>query len=157
MGISADGKIFSFVDRIGSHRKIILQRLNHAGSPVQAPVVALRGKFAPADISNRINRDQRFLLYHQNVVSPKLFLQVLDANSLQAVGDPDRLAVSTRFGTQTAAIDPFGRFVLYVTDITHPLGESMLLFQALDALGRKSGQPKIIADRVNSGLDVLKE
>ncbi|MCI0603799.1 hypothetical protein L0156_12390 [bacterium] len=158
MGISVDGRIFIFLDGIGyPPGNLVLQPLDHDGNPVQGPVIAEKGRVTTADISKRINGDLRFLLYHSNIITRKLFLQVLHADTLRPVGEPDRLALYTAYGSQTAAIDPLGRFVVYVTGDGHPVGQAMLMFQAVDALGRKSGQPKIIADKVKSGLDILKE
>ncbi len=155
MGISADGRIFFFRDQIGTKLgKFVVQRLNHAGDPVQAPAIVATGRTAPADISNRVHGNQRFALYFGY---PTLDLQVLDADTLENIGDPVHLAKNTGVGNQTAAIDPHGRFVLYTTATEHPAGSRLLMYQALDALGHPSGQPKIIAHNVQSGLDVLKD
>ena len=157
MGVSADGRLLFFFNQEPSssglsEKGFILQRLSKTGRAIGDPVIHAHQKATPLDVSNRIGAN-RFVLYN----NPALFVQALRADTLEKFGDPTRISRFIAIGPQTAALDPKGRFVIYITGGGHPSGDRLLLFQALDGIGRPSGQPKVIADKVQSGLDILQD
>ena len=70
-----------------------------------------------------------------------------------AIGERNQIS-SDVVHYQSAAIDPKGRFVIY---ITREFGGSDLVYQALDLIGRPSGAPRVLATRVSNGVDLLKD
>ena len=159
MNVSSAGKVLLFENPIQGHRArwVMLQPLGANGRPVGSPVTIAKGQYIDAlDISNTLPGNRRFVLYrvlfgvHGGAFHHALFLQVVDAKTLQNIGGRITVAYNVGDPYQQAAIDPVGQFVLY--------GE-LLRFQALDATGHPSGLPKsILPDQpAAGGIDILKD
>jgi hypothetical protein len=160
--VSSDGR-FALV---ASGRKLFLQRLDGAGKPLGDAellnTMAL-ARFTPyyigADVTGLLAQGVRFVVFGtHDQDAARLYLQVV-TNLGKKVGDRIVLLGDRRADAShgsSVAVDPRGRFVLYAVDGTH-LGDNVLVFQALDATGHPSGQPRAIAYDVSSGIDILKE
>lgn len=134
----------------------MLQPLKKDGRPNGKSVISVEGKsINPMDISNPLPGGKRYLLY-TNEGTPgeaPLLLQVLDAKTLGRIGDPIRI-VQMGSTYQGVVIDPSGRFLLYHKAML----DDSLVYQALDATGHPSGQPKVISEgNFQLGLDILKD
>ena len=155
-GISSKGRILLFLDKIGNKPgRVMLQRLKATGQSIGNPVEVVRGSVTPDDVSNVVSRNKRFVIYNRDHIHPKLYLQVIDNDSLQGIGPAVFLANQTGFGLQTAVMDPRGRFVVYAQG--GPGKTSFVVFQALDSTGHPSGQPKVIGEKVQGGMDILED
>ena len=158
-GISSDGKVLFFLNQKSgsagiSENGFALQHLGNRGRPIGIPVIAAKGKnVIPMDVSGVVSQNRRFLLYTNSFSSPKLFLQAVDADSFAKIGNQILISSDIYILGQTAAIDPTGHFVTYIANG----GSRILFFQAIDILGQPSGVPKIIATKIVSGIDILKD
>lgn len=165
MGVNSGGRMFYFAERQEgpSRHRVMLQPLDESGHPKGSPYeVAKAERLYLQDVSGIIQSRWRYVLYAVDAPSElpgePLFLSVVDTRTHKTVGD--RIRVATGAGTigQNAAIDPLGRFIVY-----RPLrfgqhsSVDWLIFQALDATGHPSGEPKVIATGVNAGIDILKD
>ena len=159
--VSSDGKMAILGYKENKIATLLLQPLTSSGSPKRGSVVVLSGgkglRAASLDITNPMS-GSRFLVYveakfgaHQT-----LYLQVVSANTGTLIGSRIQIANGLATAGQSVAIDPLGRFVLYTVS-NFPLIGTQLMFQALDATGHPSGNPKQIASKVDSGVDILKE
>jgi len=156
VGISADGKILFFNDAKFNSSGVetalfTLQRLDLHGNPIGHPEVIAKGRLVPTDISNILPTGYRLALF-RGLPPLTLYVMPISNESLQRIGAPIRIASQTDIASQSAAIDPYGHFVVYKRFNT-----PYLFFQALDALAHPSGKPKMISDKVGSGIDILKE
>lgn len=156
LGVSADGKVFFFASIFTHPKSIVFQSLRTSGRPDgEGKVNQLNRGVTPMDMSNLLPGRRRYLLYRIESApgDPPLLLQIVDNDSLEFVGDPIKIA-ETRFGPQIAAIDPLGHFILY----KKPNLNNTLVYQALDATGHRSGQPKNLSvGNLGNGIDILKD
>jgi hypothetical protein len=151
LGVSPDGKIFFFINgKINSSDVsglgLVLQQLDPTGQP-KARKVLIKGATGAADISNKMANNRRFAIYSSHHI---LYLQILTADSLEFVGERIQISARGGSGTQTVAIEPSGRFVIFVK-------RRNLFFQALDPLGHPSGSPKTVATDVFTGVDIARD
>ncbi len=160
--VSSDGKFMLISDLITStnpnKQKLLIQRLGPMGHPIAKPVPLPTGGIPSAnDISGPLPNGQRYVLYSLDgsPSSPRnrpMFLQVINSAGTP-VGERNQIGLDV-VHYQSAAIDPKGRFVIY---ITREFDGSDLVYQALDVIGRPSGAPRVLARHVSNGVDLLKD
>lgn len=166
--VSDDGRAAAYVQPIGTSDSVLfLQPLDESGRALseRSRIAFLRasaeyGLLKSVDISNIIN-DHRLVAYIESPEKPDkktpdtLYVQKVNL-SARPIGD--RILVRQCLfleGSQSVAIDPLGRFILYVVHFSAKDFHQNLLFQALDASGHPSGSPKFIArDTVLSGVNI---
>jgi len=162
--VSSDGNMAILGYRENKTTTLSLQPLTVAGRPKGNPVEVVttpKGTTIPSfDVTNPIS-GSRFLVYVEFKVSSAagtqtLYLQKVSSGAGNLIGDRIQIATGLVTAGQSVAIDPLGRFVLY-TISNYPFPGTNLIFQALDATGHTSGNPKQIASKVDSGVDILKE
>jgi hypothetical protein len=164
--VSSDGR-FALV---ASARRLFLQRLDGAGKPLGDAellnTMALAHNtpyYTGADVTGPLAQSRRFVVFGTEAAgndqdAARLYLQIV-TNLGEKVGDRIVLLGDIHaYANQGScvAVDPRGRFVLYAVGGTH-LGDQALVFQALDATGHPSGQPRAIAYDVSWAIDILKE
>jgi hypothetical protein len=161
-GVSSDGRMaFSnnttTPNSFPTPRKLYVQPLRPDGLPTGTPVVSAKGDVPLAsDISTPLTNGSRLLAFF-DFQKGMIFVQPVDAaTGKKLVGTPYPIVTDGGQQTQTIAIDPKGRFVVYI-DSASCDGE--VKFQALDATGHASGTPKTIVSCSDTkfadvGLDI---
>lgn len=175
-GVAADGRAAHLIDRsLRDITKLFIQPLGARGRPKQDPkrirtLKNLQGGIVSADTTSVLSNSRRFLIYvsdkagESDLFSEKLFLKVVNAKTGEKIGsrillvEPDVANLERIGGPQQIAIDPVGRFVIYVL-FQSGISISTLNFQGLDATGHLSGPPKILTRKAIGfgGIDLLKE
>lgn len=129
--------------------RLLVRRLNSQGLPQTDPVlidkiVGFHSGISAADLTDRLPGKRAFVLYVRarggagETPIGRLFLQVIDSTTCEKVGLPFQLPTQADVrGFQPIAIDPAGRFVLFVDGFD-------LVFWALDVTGHPSGKRKIL-------------
>ena len=153
----------------GSSEKLYIQQLNEKGVPTGSPKFLAKFKdIESVDVTNSLADGGRFVVYTVDAgTTPddRIYLQRINAAG-KKVGSkkivntpPDRSEDS-----QTVAIDPLGRFVLFTMggDNYGCAGSDILVYQALDPTGSANGPLKVLAgcqlvtdDIMN--VDIVKE
>ncbi len=169
--ISSDGLslITNRYSDTGSIEQLFVQALDEKGSPVGSPKLLAKFKdIESVDVTNPLANGDRFVVYTVDAgTTPddRIFLQTINATG-KKIGSkkivntpPDRSEDS-----QTVAIDPLGRFVLFTMggDQFGCAGNDILVYQALSANGAASGPLKVLGscDLVTDdimNLDILME
>lgn len=156
--LSADGKFIVVADLItdpnANKKRFLVQRLGINGLPVNNAIPLPTGRLASVlDISGPLSNGRRYVIYSQDLgLNQHLFLQVIDSEGVR-IGERILLGADVA-NFQAGAIEPKGRFVVYVTN-KNGLGE--LVYQALDGTGHPSGQVRKLAANVADGVDVMRE
>lgn len=129
--------------------RLLVRRLNSQGLPQTDPVlidkiVGFHSGISAADLTDRLPGKRAFVLYVRarggagEAPIGRLFLQVIDSTTCEKVGLPFQLPTQADVrGFQPIAIDPAGRFVLFVDGFD-------LVYWALDATGHLSGDRKVL-------------
>ncbi len=169
--ISSDG-LFAVTNRYsdtGGKEKLYVQPLDDTGSPSGPPKLIAKFKDVESvDITNPLPDGNRFVVYTVDAgTTPddRLYLQTISPTGKKVGGKklintpPDRSEDS-----QTVAIDPLGRFVLFTMggDDYGCVGNDILVYQALSTDGSPNGSLKVLGscelvtdDIMN--LDVVQE
>lgn len=154
MGLAAAGRTFFFTSgrQEPEQETAMLQPLDDTGHPKNSPYPVARARHLYLqDVSDQLSASRRYVLYSvlaQRVGQP-LFLQVVDTTARMPVGDPIGVGRISDGVGQAAVIDRLGRFVVFCSPY------DFLVFQALDATGHPSGGPRVIANDVYAGVDIL--
>jgi len=159
-GISSDGKVAYSVDFDPDVERLYLQPLNNNHRPDGDPmVVASSPDIDSVDVTNPLANGKRFVSFYDDSVDT-IFVQVVNAE-LNKLGPRKVIAFAGDIDEdQTSAIDPLGRFVLFVLRDSCP--DDQLFFQGLDSAGNPTGPAKAIIDCEDGdgnieGLNILKE
>jgi hypothetical protein len=152
IGVSSDGRIFlrqdvHFKSGIGEDYTLLLQRLDESGRPVGTSVPMVKGtSLLPIDVTDSLPGSKRYVLYGTN--SGLLRLQVVDSAALTSEGPAIGLG-HRNLASGSVVIDPRGHFIIEMTCC-----QGGLAYQALDALGHKSGTPRLISHVAAGGIDI---
>lgn len=174
--ISADGlAVLQLNSLIPNFKDVIYERLKFHGrhTEVRTLVARVHGVYSSissADVTNPLSGSTRFVAFLSTLAElhssdpSKLFLQPVESLTGRAIGD--KVLLSTFFfgGGQEIAIDPLGRFVVYILALpldhpSPPFSPDLygLVYQAVDATGHPSGRPKLLTRRAYSGIDMVKD
>jgi hypothetical protein len=153
----------------GSTEKLYIQNLDAKGLPTGAPKLLAKFKdIESVDVTNPLADGSRFVVYTVDAgTTPddRIFLQKISAAGKKIGGKkivntpPDRSEDS-----QTVAIDPLGRFVLFTMggDNYGCAGSDILVYQGLASDGSPNGPVKVLGscqlvtdDIMN--VDIVKE
>lgn len=156
--VSSDGRAFVYSD---DKIRIMIQPLGPNGRPSGKAIMVDEGLRIrdPFDVSSMLPLGRRFVVYEGNagigIIQP-LCLRVMDMRTGTRISN--RIVIGSGVGHfQPAAIDPLGRFVVYFAGGFYP-NYYHLVYQALDATGRRSGMRKTISEKdVCKGVDILKD
>ena len=166
--IARDGRAMAWWDWTGG---IHYRRLDNTGTPAGKIATFPVAKYYQVNglqLSNPLKGNRRVLIYTTNYSHHcdglvGVFSRSLNATTGAPLSKPQRLAPyegECENPQSPVAIDPKGRFYLYVveyyTEMKLHLGGAMLL-QPLDSSGGKMGPPALIADQVYGGVDLLLE
>jgi hypothetical protein len=169
--LSADGLavVTNRSSAASSREKLYLQLLDETGSAKGSPKFLAKYKDIEAsDVSSLLDDDKRFVVFtvdEGTTPDDRVYLQVVNSSGKKSGKKilintpPDRDEDS-----QTIAIDPEGRFVLFTMDGVNYgcTDQDILAYQALTPDGKPNGSLKVLADcnLVTDdimNLDVLKE
>lgn len=166
-GVSSDGRVgFVRIDPTTDNLdEVYVTPLKANGLPAGDPtVIVKRHEVEEIDATNMLSGNRRFVVYLDDQNS-LLFLQVVDGTTLAKQG-PVKLIASPDVDAddQILAIDPLGRFVIYL-QVSSSCSGSDIMYLALDANGNPAGNPKAIASPCSlspnydafEGIDLLLE
>lgn len=144
VGVAADGRMSFQANSASNRHKIYLQPLTKSGLPVGNAAGAIVPEEVNAlDLSNPLPNGNRLLVYKTfDFSNPKqtVFMQRVSGETGRRLTSPVVVSKDpVSFLVQGVAVDPKGRFLLYVAPGSCG-GREVIYYQALDALGNLSGK-----------------